>query len=202
MDAVVSETDDPKAIDLTIEKETTKIKFIAFGKIKPSRGLKTPQEIVHIEEERRSVTTEANMNESQRELKLNELDEKMVVALKSMQREALNKEEERLTEVKTRKGKTAALFSLKENIVGWKKQTQEPTSVIDPETREVISDPQDIRAVVLKYCKTLLTNRPPAIGYEINIEIKRKLHEKRMEEIVTNYTAETTPETGAIKRIL
>ena len=47
---------------------------------------------------------------------------------------------------------------------------------------------------MVKYCKTLLTNRPPSIGYEDILQIKRSLHEKRMKENVDNDPAEMSVE--------
>ena len=46
-----------------------------------------------------------------------------------------------------------------------------------------------IKKVVLEYCKSLLTNRCPSDGYESDIDIKRRLHEKRMIEVVKDDTA-------------
>ena len=47
-----------------------------------------------------------------------------------------------LNNVRSKKGKIAAVFTLKEDIVGSKKQSQEPASIIDPVTKEIIMNRQ------------------------------------------------------------
>ena len=44
--------------------------------------------------------------------------------------------------------------------------------------------PNDIKEAVITFCKELLTNRQPSEGYEIDLIIKRKVHESRMLEKV------------------
>ena len=61
-------------------------------------------------------------------------------------------------------------------------------------TKEIINEPTEIRKSVLKYCKNLLTNRPPSEDFEEDIKIKRILHEKRMEEKVSDDSSEMSIE--------
>ena len=68
--------------------------------------------------------------------------------------------------------------------MGPKKAAQEPTAVIDPQTGMFVLDPTKIKEVVLEFCKKLLTNREPSEGYESDLELKRSLHNVRMEEII------------------
>ena len=58
-------------------------------------------------------------------------DEIKSVTLRS-QREDIEKEIMSLKKIKNKKGRAAAIFRLKERIVGNKKQSQEAMSIIDP----------------------------------------------------------------------
>ena len=93
---------------------------------------------------------------------------------------------ESLSNLRESKGKTAALFQLKNKVVGSRKASQEPTTIIDPDSGAVVFTPNKIKETILKYCKNLLTNRMPHKDYEEDIEIKRVLHKKRMDEKVEN----------------
>ncbi len=58
-----------------------------------------------------------------------------------------------------KKGNAATAFKLKEKIVGMKKNSQEPTVIIDSKTQESITTPKGILKASLEYCTNLLTNR-------------------------------------------
>ena len=58
------------------------------------------------------------------------------------------------------------------------------TLLLDPKTGEIVSDPKKIREVSLRYCKEILTNKEPAVGYEEVYENKIRLHNIRMKEKV------------------
>ena len=80
------------------------------------------------------------------------------------------------------KGNAAKIFKLRDNVVGGKKKSPEATVIRNPETNEIVMKPDEIKKVTLKFCKNLLTNRLPNQGYEEDINVKRRLHEQRMEE--------------------
>ena len=90
---------------------------------------------------------------------------------------------ERIEKIRSSKGKTAAQFALKNEIIGSKKLSKEPTSIKFPVSNEMISEPERIKETVLHYCKSILTNRPPKDEYE-DVKIKKILHEVRMQEKV------------------
>ena len=77
---------------------------------------------------------------------------------------------ESLSNLKESKGKTAALFQLKNKVVGSRKASQEPTTIIDPDSGAVVFTPNKIKETILKYCKNLLTNRIPNKDYEEDID--------------------------------
>ena len=84
------------------------------------------------------------------------------------------------------RGKPAAVFNLKERVLGSKKSSAEPTVIVKPETGEVFDTPKDIKAASLNYCVKLLTNRPPKEEYEEIYKYKKELHEQRMKETISN----------------
>ena len=67
----------------------------------------------------------------------------------------------KLKELKSKKGKSASVLSLKEKVLGSKKAKQEPAVVKDPDTNKLVTDVDEIKRVSLKYCVDLLTNRKP-----------------------------------------
>ena len=81
-----------------------------------------------------------------------------------------------------KKGKCAAVFSLKAKILGEKKEKQEAVVIEDPDTEELLFDAESIKAASLKYLKDLLTNRDPREGYENDLKVIKILHNKRMAE--------------------
>ena len=52
-------------------------------------------------------------------------------------------------------------------------------------TKEVTS-PIKIKETVVTYCKEQLTNRQPREGFEEDLELKRELHNVRMNETINN----------------
>ena len=66
-----------------------------------------------------------------------------------------------LDKLKKEKGKSAAIFKLKEKIVGSKKTTQEAVVMKDPESGELIVENDELKKASVKYVSKLLTNRNP-----------------------------------------
>ena len=125
----------------------------------------------------------ANCNNIER---LSSINSEIVKELEIGRRETLKKDPKRLNDVKFKKGKIAAIFNLKETLVGKKKVGQEATSLLNPVTNKEIHTIDEIKQVSLQYCKDLLTNRFPRDGYVKILEDKYRLHELRMNEIVSD----------------
>ena len=117
---------------------------------------------------------------------LNALDKELLTTLKEEQTEKMKKEFTRLESLKSSKGNAAKIFKLRSEILGSKKCSQEPTAVKDPITGEMEMDPTKIKEIIITFCKNLLTNRSPSLGYESDILIKKQLHEVTMAEIISN----------------
>ena len=84
----------------------------------------------------------------------------------------------KLKEIKSVKGKSSAVFKLKEDIVGGKSTDQEQTAMKDHKTKELLFEPKKILDAGLKYVTDLLQNRLPSEECEREI----KILELRMEE--------------------
>ena len=80
------------------------------------------------------------------------------------------------------KGKSAAVFGLKETIFGKRKKSQDRVVIKDPETGRDVSSPAEIKRVSLNYLVNLLTSKPPSIKYKDHIDNLRNLHSLRMAE--------------------
>ena len=115
----------------------------------------------------------------------------------------MEKEIRSFNEIKSRKGKCAAVFKLRESVVGSKKKLPESTVLIDPVTNTEVNSVEGIKRISLNYCKQLLTNRSPNSGYEDVLAEKYKLHEIRMKESVPEYENDLTHEmyTKALERL-
>ena len=105
--------------------------------------------------------------------------------------------------MKNKRGNVAAVFKLKEAIVGNKKVTQEPTTLIDPVTKLEVDSVEGIKRISLEYCKNLLTNREPRKGFEDIVRNKINIHNERMKEVVEGHEPDLTIEMfySALERI-
>jgi hypothetical protein len=88
--------------------------------------------------------------------------------------------------VKKLKGKSAAIFKLKEKIVGSKKKGMESVSMNAPISGDMICDPEELKKVSVAYLSTLLTNRDPKDEYKQHLDILKLLHQHRMKEECTD----------------
>ena len=92
----------------------------------------------------------------------------------------------------SKKGKTAAIFDLKERVIGSKKSGMETVAVVHPETGILVTSPKAIKKVSLDYCVKLLTNREPKDSFKKILETKESLHQERMREEVEDDLGELT----------
>ena len=59
------------------------------------------------------------------------------------------------------KGNAAAIFKVKERVLGPKKAGLIPTVIKDHESGEDVTDPRRIKKLSVNLCKSLLTTRAP-----------------------------------------
>ena len=71
-------------------------------------------------------------------------------------------------------------------MAGQNRANQEDTTMIDPKTLKDVNTPQEIKRVSLEYYKELLTNMKPKAEYVEDLELKRVIHEVRIDEQIEN----------------
>ena len=87
-----------------------------------------------------------------------------------------------LAQIKEGKGKSAAIFKLKDKVLGPKKPGNEAVTMIDPETGQSIVERDELKEAPIKNLSGLLTNRKPKEQYKNQFELLEKIHSIRMEE--------------------
>ena len=171
--------ENPTSIMNEIEKELTKVKFKAFDKVTVRKELKRNKELKNLQKKREQLSKRDNI-EHENEIKA--IDSEITNKILAAQRNNLEKELKHLKSLAKCKGKTAAIFNLKDKVIGNKKSDQEATTMKHPVTHEVLSRRSDIKKAALAYCVDLLDNRKPKAGYEDEVLIKDLIHETRMKE--------------------
>ena len=141
-----------------IEKIMNTVQYTAFGKVKRKRINKVPS-IKEVDE---------NNLENKDEL----LNQKLLQS----QRKEIEEELKQLENLKVTKGKTAAVFNLFNKIRGQKKEGAEMLAMKDPESGELVFDPEDLKTTSLNYCVNLLQNTFIDPEYEKEIYIDNLLH--------------------------
>ena len=163
---------DPSEAMNKIEKELDKAKHRSFGKVTYRKGKQTINKLAQLQSEKCKVR-DASTREA--------LDAQINKEILKEQKSDFEKKVEQLKVTQSGKGRCAAIYSLKNEVVGRKKEGQVATTLIDPETNEEISDRNQIKKASLRYCVDLLTNRDARPGFEDDIEFKNLVHVKRME---------------------
>ena len=149
-----------------------KVKFQSFGKVtKKVQSISTDKELDKLYELK--STPEANKED---------IDEQISNKILAYQLKEYEKKLHFLNNLKNEKGSSAAIFKLKEKIVGSKKISQEAVSMKDPETGEIIVENDKLKEASVKYVSNLLTNRNPKEDFKEEFKLMESLHEVRMKE--------------------
>ena len=168
---------EPEVVHKSITKEMTKIKYQCFSKVKFRHKSTTDK---HLDKLHRDKLNCTSIN------KQISIDSAISTELEKKRKENLEKQIESIKNVKLKKGTTAAIFNLKESVVGSKTIKQETTIIKDPVTKSEVNTIEEIKRVSLNYCKDLLTNRDPKPGFEDILLWKYNVHEERMIEYLPN----------------
>ena len=163
-----------------IEHVMTKIKFQAFGKVTVRDTKIEDNELSKLYVRRKHLI------ENKQDEKVKEVEVDITEKICDIQRGAYEDKLKSLNDIKTNKGNQAALFKLRAKIVGGKKSRQEAVSMVDPETEEMLYEPEQIKEASRKYLTKLLTNRKPNEGYENDIKVKEIIHDVRMKESIVD----------------
>ena len=159
---------DPNAIEKVISKEMQSVKYKSFGKVTVNKSAKPKRNSAAAD----GVLTEEPMSSNK--------------SLLSKQSDIFTNKVKNLKETWNVKGKAAAVFQLRDDILGAKTPSTEPSVVTDPLSGLKLYSSEDIRRVSLTYCKNLLTNREAIGSFKDDLAVKDFLHEFHMKEIVEN----------------
>ena len=135
IDVANESCDDPEAIMKKIDKELTTIKFKAFGKAKEKPKLTLCKDILKLQDEKLSLfksKENKDITEEQMDKKIKDIDDKITASVLQKQREEFEKELEALRNLKVTCGMSAAVFKMKEKVVGPKSGKQEATTLVNP----------------------------------------------------------------------
>ena len=171
-DIAEDDFEDSNKLMTQIDKELDSIRFKSFGKTKEKSNLKISKEVEALQKEKVELCNRNEDNPNIVREKLKEIYENMSALLLQKQRENFEKELKDIREMRKSKGKAAAVFNLKEKIVGSKSVGTEAVVIVDPNTKKEVYSPNEIKRVALEYCSKLLTNRQPKDGFEEDIVVK------------------------------
>ena len=128
------------------------------------------------------------------EEKLVNINNKISTAIKEVQQKKLEDEMTKFRRIKASKGNSAAVFKLRDEVLGSSKQGLDPVVLLDPNTNLPVMTPEEIKTITLNYCVNLLSVRQPSEEYASQYERKVTLHNLRMNEIIDNDVDILTPE--------
>ena len=177
------DSSDPNSVANQIEKELTKVKFKCFGKVK-YRPDKYHNEVLE--------NLYAEKRDSNDAKQLQELDKQINEELEIARKENLSNEVNKLCKIRNNRGNVAAIFKLKEAVVGSKKVSQEATTLLDPDSNEEVNSVSEIKRVSLTYCRNLLTNRNPSENFVDILKEKTEVHDQRMVESAPEHEMDLT----------
>ena len=174
----------------------TKIRFQAFGKVTVRNAQIENKGLDKLYEKRKHLI------ENEQTEKVKDVEIEITEKLFDLQRSAYEDKLKILNEIKNNKGNQAALFKLKARILGEKKAKQEAVSMENPESGEMLFEPNEIKEASTEYLVKLLTNRKPNPGYERDIETKEIIHKVRMKEDIQNDDTFTDEDFGNLLKNL
>ena len=146
----------------------SRIKNKAFGKVKFKKKINNP-ELIMLQKRKETILTKNNISEED-ESQAQQIEESIKEKLLEKQRNDYNKEIDNLNNKRNKKGRTAAIFNLKEKIVGRKKVAQEAISIIHPVKNIRLFDHNEIKEASVNYVCQLLKNSEPKTEYVAEIK--------------------------------
>ena len=170
----------PTPFNENLQKIMNKVKFRAFGKVSFSNRSVVDKPLEELYKEKEACSKDPNDD------KIIDVENRIAGLLIQKQRSEYENKLVNLKSVKSNKGKSAAVFSLKAKILGSKKSEQEAVVIEDPVNKELLFETDKIQESSLNYVKNLLKNREPKDDYKTDIEIINIMHEMRMKEELDN----------------
>ena len=154
---------------LKLSRRMEKIKFQSFGKVKKRmKTIANDRDLEKLYEKRGHKDADEDkinkeINNKLLEYQLRDYERKLIC----------------LKNLKEEKGKSAAVFKLKEKIVGSKKVCQEAVTMKDPLSGELIVENDKLKEASVKYVSSLLKNRSPKEEYKDEFNLMEHLHDIR-----------------------
>ena len=139
---VNSSIEEPETIQNIIEREMTKVKHSCFGKVKLYSKTKNERKLESLQKLKLDLACSEQTTNIKN--KVEEINNEIINTLEEIKSLKYENDIKQLEDLKRKKGKSAATFRLKENIVGSKKSPQEQMVIIDPQTGKNVYDPEDI----------------------------------------------------------
>ena len=165
-------------------KEVTKVKYKAFGKVTTSKGALANSKLRNLHKEKQGILQQPESKENALELK--KIHEAISDEIITCQRENLDKQLATIKDVGSSKGRSAAVFHLKGLVIGKQCQEVEARPMNDPVTHEKLFDAKKIRVAAGNYCEQLLKNKTPLPHFEQDLMLKNLVHEVRMQRDYKN----------------
>ena len=155
-----------------IEVIDTKIKFMSFGKTKPS------------------VKKHFNVQNCGKACEISPCDKCKPQKQKDIETHArqTHKIESAIEKIKeSKQGRVGNVFMMKKDIAGPKKAPQEAAAIKDPKTGELLVNKEDIKKATLEYCVNNLKNNVPAS------DVKETVYKRKREqtELMNDKNGET-----------
>ena len=182
----------PNAMIKKIEKEVTNIKYKVFGKVSSKKKRNTTGKVNALQAKKKHFDNVLRGEELLK--KHEEIDQELKKAVDEVQKREMKAEVTKLKVIKATKGSSAAVFNLREGVLGSSKSSSDPISITDPLSGIPILSPNQIKKATLDYCVRLLTNREPKDGFVEVIRRKELMHALRMKEKIPNDCEELTLE--------
>ena len=179
--------DDDEDVTKTVEKikkAQEKIKYQAFEKIKVSNKSKCNPELKKLYDAKNIIHNNQDKTTA-RDDEIDYLEIMIKEKLLEAQRITVEKELDEMRDSK-KKGRCGAVFKLKSKVTGEKKEASEAVVIKDPESGNLIYEPDEIKEASLKYCQNLLKDNVPDEEYSCEVKVKELLHDVRMKEVLEN----------------
>ena len=144
-----------------IDKIMNKVKYSAFGKVKRKPGNK--------------------IKENENDFMKNKPEE-VNLKLLQIQRKEIETELKQIENIKQSKGKSAAVFNVLNKVRGQKKNGAELVAMKDPDSDDMIFDPDALKSAAINYCANLLQNEEIDPDFEKEIYVENLVHYLRSKE--------------------
>ena len=120
-----------------------KVKYSCFGKVSISKVSKEEKQVEVLQKEKMSLECLPKDEEVNKRMKT--VDEELATALHNMNSINFEKEIDNLTRAKKLKGKSAAIFKLREKVLGPKESSLDAVAIEEPKDGELVSYPRRIK---------------------------------------------------------